>query len=214
MSKLSIQEKYKKNFFKSSDMEDLYKNYPDPWRLQVDGHDRFKNILFKIDELFRPNNPKAILEVGCGEGIFTKMLARRYVGTQVFGFDISRTAVERAHKIQEPNSDIFVCDLGKENIHLPRTVEVILLGDVLYYLENNKEVEHAIDEFDRILAPNGCILLTEFLRTRKYSNKVAEKFKRIFDLREVVRYQERPIDGAKNSQLTYRLIVYKGRTDV
>jgi len=222
--KFTIHDKYKNNYFGSDDMELLYQCYPDPWRFSVDGHDRYVKILSTIaeyagqrdlaSEMLNQEDPplRGIFEAGCGEGVFTRMLASAYPKTEVFGCDISKTAINRAQERAPKNSTVRVLDLGKDKIPLEDdSVSVIVLGDVLYYLRNNEEVDFCIAELDRILVDSGMILLTEFLRTKKYSNMVGEHFAKKSETRENVHFKVSPMDGAKNVDKTYRYIIYQRR---
>jgi len=199
---------YKKNYFKSGRMDSLYASYPDPWRLAVDGHDRYLKILTTIDSYFRERNPERIVDLGCGEGVLSRMLARRYQA-QVYGIDISQTAVDRAFEDKQENTFFSVCDMGKGIVPLTQKMDVIILGDILYYLNDKIEVAHAISEVDRLLDVDGIIIMTEFPKTRKYVKLLSERFDLIHESREVVRYKKTPIDLKENSQLTYRLTVFR-----
>jgi 2-polyprenyl-3-methyl-5-hydroxy-6-metoxy-1,4-benzoquinol methylase len=53
------------------------------------------------------NPPKSILDVGCGGGLFTKRLAKRYSNAQVIGIDPSEEAIEFAnHQLKISNPPI------------------------------------------------------------------------------------------------------------
>ncbi len=47
--------------------------------------------------------PQSILDLGCGGGFFTQILAKRYPNAQVVGFDISEEAIQFAKRHQAPN---------------------------------------------------------------------------------------------------------------
>ena len=215
MAKLSMEEKYKKNFFKSGEMEALYQFKADPWRLRVDGHDRYLKVLTTIDGLFRSGNPHGILEIGCGEGVLTEMLARRYCNSQIWALDISKTAVIRAAdymsdlQMRQGNIHLMAMDIGVEELpERVNQIECIVLGDILYYLNSKEEVDHAIQQFVDVLMPSGFIVMTEFPKTKKYVKLLGEKFQLQHESREVVRYQKTPIDLVENGTLTYRLTVF------
>lgn len=53
-------------------------------------------LLRLVDQAIRQVRPERILEVGCGTGVLTRMLGRRYSDMPVLAFDISETMVARA----------------------------------------------------------------------------------------------------------------------
>ena len=93
-----------------------------------------------------PHGPVTVLDAGCGEGYYTRLLAERFPQAQFIGLDISRDAVTAAAREQSPAS-WMVADLK----HLPFADDCAdVLLDVL--------TPANYDEFRRILSPDGLLI--------------------------------------------------------
>ena len=210
--KKTIHDKYKANYFKSNDMEDLYQNYPDPWRLAVDGHDRYKKIIEVLEMTYHKDHIFMVADIGCGEGIFCSMLKDTLPNAIVYGFDISKTAVTRSIEKFNSKATFYISDIGKDcainDIGFYPGFDVIILGDILYYLKDTKELEHAVESLNAALKDRGTLILTEFAISKKYSNFLAQTFKKLSENRYPVRYEKTPISLEPGKELTYRMVIY------
>ena len=61
------------------------------------------------ERLLSPAPGKRYLDIACGEGAFTRLIARR-PGIQAVGFDASPSLIARAKKLAPKNADYFVAD--------------------------------------------------------------------------------------------------------
>jgi SAM-dependent methyltransferase len=99
-----------------------------------------------------------VLEVGCAEGHFTEKLCGR--AGRVIALDISTVALERARKRAPAaflEADLMTWDPG-----LFAPFDVVVLGDVLYYLDRPGVAEEFAGLFPRVaswLKPGGKLLL-------------------------------------------------------
>lgn len=66
--------------------------------------------LSAFDQLKRP--PQSILDVGCGGGLFTRRLAKKYPKAKVVGIDISKEAIEFANQFKCSNLEFAVAELN------------------------------------------------------------------------------------------------------
>ena len=93
-----------------------------------------------------PEGPVTVLDAGCGEGYYARLLAERFSQAQFIGLDISRDAITAAAKEQSA-ANWMVADLK----HLPfadNAADVLL--DVL------TPADYA--EFGRVLKPEGLMI--------------------------------------------------------
>jgi len=93
-----------------------------------------------------PNKPFFLLDAGCGEGYYARMLAQRFKQADILGVDLSRDAITAAARIPA-RANWMVADLK----HLPvadGSVDVLL--DVLTPAD--------YQEFARVLAPEGILI--------------------------------------------------------
>ena len=58
-------------------------------------------------------NPKNILDIGCGPGNSTEVLAQRYPDADILGVDSSPAMIEAA-KAQHPDIHFMQCDANKD----------------------------------------------------------------------------------------------------
>ena len=117
--------------------ERLYSRTPDPWGMMhsVFAIQRYLTLL----EIVSQTGPHAsILDVGCGEGAFTKYLIG--CAPEVVGIDVSGTAVERA-RAHLPRARFECASL--EDFRPDRTFGLVIAVEMLYYVQS---VDAAIEK--------------------------------------------------------------------
>jgi SAM-dependent methyltransferase len=116
--------------------EELYASRPDPWALAISplAHQRYLQL---IETLSAYTPCATILDVGCGEGHFTRYLGG--MADRVVGIDVSASALQRAaHRL--PAGE-FVC-AGIEEYTPVEVFDVVTAIEVLYYA---RPVDRALD---------------------------------------------------------------------
>ncbi|MDH5720409.1 MAG: class I SAM-dependent methyltransferase [Spirochaetia bacterium] len=116
---------------------------------KLDKRIQFINKFIKKDD--------KILEYGCGEGlIIGEIKKNNKLNKNIFGFDISEEAVKKAKKRYPSIKFGVIPETGK----LPfknGTFDVLVCTEVI---EHIMDVERTLAEFNRLLKPNGLLLLT------------------------------------------------------
>lgn len=115
--------------------------------------------LVAMDEALGSGPLGPVLEVGCAEGHFTEKLVRR--SSRVLAVDISVVALARARK-RAPQAVFIEADLLTWEPDAAGPFDVVVLGDVLYYLDRPGVGEEFSVLFSRIaswLNPGGRLLL-------------------------------------------------------
>jgi len=112
--------------------EEMYQDIEDPWGCLKKSNFIDKKILCEL--IFSRGTYRKILDIGCGLGGFTKVLADRNGSGSVSGCDVSVTAVEKARKLYpgitfEP-ANILHDDLGRFN----PPFDLIVISEVLWYI--------------------------------------------------------------------------------
>src|SRR5712691_3650277 len=110
--------------------ERLYRQARDPWGLQYSPL-AMQRYLTLIEIISQVAPCTAILDVGCGEGIFTKYLTG--FAREVVGIDVSPTAIERA-KMRVPRASFHCAAL--EDFHAERRYDLVIAVEMLYYVES------------------------------------------------------------------------------
>jgi 2-polyprenyl-3-methyl-5-hydroxy-6-metoxy-1,4-benzoquinol methylase len=88
--------------------------------------------------------PRSILDVGCGGGLFTIKLAKRFPNARVIGSDISKEAITFANKqlenLKVPLSNVeFIQQLKPEIPNIPK-IDVITATLMCHHLTDNEVV--------------------------------------------------------------------------
>ena len=115
------------------------------------------------DLLSNSKNAKTILDIGCGEGFYSRKLQERHPDKTFYAFDISKASVQIAAK-SEPNWAInwFVGDLA----HLPiQDASMDILLDIFSPANYG--------EFHRVLSKN-CILI-KVIPTENHLKEIRQK---------------------------------------
>ena len=124
----------------------------------------YQAILEAVSDLLsNSKNAKTILDIGCGEGFYSRKLQERHPDKTFYAFDISKASVQIAAK-SEPNWAInwFVGDLA----HLPiQDASMDILLDIFSPANYG--------EFHRVLSKN-CILI-KVIPTENHLKEIRQK---------------------------------------
>ncbi len=114
---------------------------------------RLRRVLPKVG-----GNYGAILDAGCGIGVFSMQLAKLHPEAQVMGVDLEESLVKKATEITR-HAKISNCEfqLGDvTNLHLDRKFDLIVSVDNLEHVENDVR---ALESFRRLLNPQGRLVV-------------------------------------------------------
>lgn len=133
----------------------LYRRRPDPWGYQASSYEleKYRRTLEILPGMGYPR----VLEVGCGEGVFTRMIEP--LGEAILGVDISAAAIERARArcADCPNIAFQVADIVEDEIEGP--FDLIFCAEVLYYLGGKKVLAKVRDKLTDLLSDGGQLVL-------------------------------------------------------
>lgn len=162
-------------------LEQMYAEQEDPWDYTQDPYEHAKYAA--TVEILPRERYATGLEIGCSEGVFTRMAAGR-VG-HLLGVDVSATAVARAHErcADLPGVSFRVFDFIRED--LPERFDVIFCSEVLYYIPPWRRTRVA-RKIASWLNPGGDLVLVhtwrEYTRTWDdiFGEGGAERLHRLF----------------------------------
>jgi trans-aconitate 2-methyltransferase len=99
------------------------------------------------------DNPSSIIDIGCGPGNSTQVLARRWPGCKIVGVDNSPAMIERAKK-DYPRQEWRILDAGKDEIE--GTFEIVFSNATIQWIPNHADL---LKKFHGLLTKKGIIAI-------------------------------------------------------
>lgn len=114
-----------------------------------------KRWMKEIEKQIPAGRRLKILDVGCGAGFFSILLAKE--GHEVFGIDLTPEMIENAIQLaEEENADCCFQVMDAENpMFADKTFDVVISRNLTWTLPN---AEHAYGEWMRVLKTGGVLL--------------------------------------------------------
>ena len=174
---------------KKPDARDFFVNtypinpYPNPWDYVVDGYDirsKSRRLWIKdeiyaelVKNLFDGSNCNTILDVGCGAGTLSILLADWF---KVYSLDFSKSMLERLKtRTKELKKEVLAL-INADNQKIPfksNSFDGTLCKFALWPVPNPQDT---IKEMVRVTKPNGRIIVIEVDRTNGYELNLHSKF--------------------------------------
>ena len=101
-----------------------------------------------------------VLEVGCGHGLFSGYLARRFPGLHVLGVDIDADKIAVAAAAERPDGDRLEFAVGKSGSVPAGPWDAVVLVDVLYLLDEAGQ-RALLESCAAVLAPGGVLVVKD-----------------------------------------------------
>ncbi len=139
--------------------ERIYSEKNDPWDyLRTVQQARYQTAIRYIDDACQQEKIATALEIGCSEGMFTRLLAERC--NKLLALDISIIALERAKAKCEKftNIDFQEWDLSRDV--LTETFDLVTIMDVLEYFYRPSSLRNVRDKIVSFVKPGGYLLVT------------------------------------------------------
>ena len=113
-------------------------------------------LLEKLDYL--KIEPRYILDLGCGPGLFTKKLKKLYPKATIIGFDLAIDMLKEAREKQGLFKKWPL--VGGDMLTLPfasGVFDLIFSNQVIHWSESIKDL---LDELSRVMSKDGCLLFS------------------------------------------------------
>jgi len=155
--KCSLQDELKKRAIqvKFSKAAESYDNYA---KIQADVAQK---LAAKLPQSNDAANVKTILEIGCGTGNFTSLLAAKFPAAKIVALDFSPEMIAKAsHKLPK-NTIEFICVEGEEFLEKSSGASFDLIasnGSLQWFSDH----DHSLKNIARILKPGGVFLCSIF----------------------------------------------------
>lgn len=134
-----------------------------------------RGIIKKLHEISQlPPNQK-ILEIGCGNGIGTRLIHAYFKPSQLIATEYDESLVEIAQqKVKDLNVFVEQADATKLRF-ADHEFDAIVGLSVIHHIPNWEE---ALDELHRIIKPNGLLIIKELSidTFRTFFGKISRKF--------------------------------------
>jgi len=117
--------------------------------LERTSHDKIRKVLYLLEEKLHG----ILLDIGCGNGSITKLIAKR-TNSEVIGIDISINACKDS---KAKGLQTLVCDAEMRLPFRNGSIDHIFAGSVI---EHVFDVDSFLDEIKRVLKPHGYCMLT------------------------------------------------------
>ena len=134
----------------------------DPWSLESSPYERHRYDVM-LGMLADERIYGRALEVGCATGVFTAELSRRCATLDVI--DVLPEAIDRCRmRLQgAENVSYAVADIGGDCGDRAETYDLIVVAEVLYYLEYQQHIAAAVKKVASWLRPGGILLFTSMV---------------------------------------------------
>lgn len=127
------------------------------WALNELPYEQWLEYIEKIFETYDVN-PKLILDLGCGTGSMTNLMASK--GYEMMGVDLSEDMLSIARdKAKEMEVEVVYLNQDMTELDLYGTVEaVISVGDALNYVVDEEDLLEAFKKVHLFLEPDGLFV--------------------------------------------------------
>jgi ubiquinone/menaquinone biosynthesis C-methylase UbiE len=105
-----------------------------------------------------PMRGKTVLDVGCGDGALTRLLARE--GAQAIGIDLNATQLARARAAEPVPGASYAEGRGEALPATDASVDAVVYMNALHHVPQDL-IPAALDEAARVLKPGGTLLVIE-----------------------------------------------------
>jgi 2-polyprenyl-3-methyl-5-hydroxy-6-metoxy-1,4-benzoquinol methylase len=125
----------------------------------VPGNDRdfFDNFKINcIEALFSVKSQYSILDFGCGIGNLSVLLAKKFTGSKIYGYDVSDKSLLIAQKRNENIQNLFFIN----DISADQKYDIILGANVFHHVKKN-ERSSTLKKLMGLLQSGGAIVIIE-----------------------------------------------------
>ncbi|MGF1563546.1 MAG: class I SAM-dependent DNA methyltransferase [Geminicoccaceae bacterium] len=165
----------------------------DPWQFSQTIEDQVRTSI--ILDFVRHGQFRRALDIGCGEGWLTKVIAGHV--EHILGFDLSERAINRAIAKDIPNATFFAHDL-RELAALESGYDLILCSESLYYLADEAERRSAVAAMYDLLTDDGLVIVSSIVTGPSDQAYLGERYFSLEELKELLAQRFRIVAAVPN----------------
>lgn len=144
---------------------------------------------------------KNVLDIACGEGYGTNLLAQR--SKHVTGVDINSQTIAAASKKYKKNNSTFICNNIEKLSFENNIFDLVVSFETIEHVEN---YNHAISEIKRVLKPDGLLIIST---PNKLNFSDKNNYKNYFHTKE---FYENEFMDLLQTQFTYCKLLHQEMT--
>ncbi|NNE04195.1 MAG: malonyl-ACP O-methyltransferase BioC [Xanthomonadales bacterium] len=126
-------------------------------RFAVLQHEVESRLLERLE--FTREDPRVILDVGCGTGTATPALSRRFPAASTISLDWSQAMLHKARQHHSTNQERVLCADMHEIPLAMRSVDLVFSNLAVQW---SSHLEALLVEFRRVLKPGGLLMFSSF----------------------------------------------------
>jgi len=150
--------------------EKRYATTEDPWNLQTSSYELTK-LQRTVQTVSRHRRGNRVLDVGCGEGVLTELLAK--LGMSVVAVDLSETAVARARRRCAPYPQVILLTRDGSLLELPERFDLIVLSEILYYFDSPTRAQLSQRLIDLLVNGGHVVAVNPWPRSRRVERELS-----------------------------------------
>lgn len=135
----------------------------------ADSYDNYAKVQTEVAEILAAKLPlsqdtageKTILEIGCGTGNFTSLLADKFPAAKILALDFSKEMIAKASQKLRNNTIQFICAEGEEFLEetAAKSFDLVVSNGSLQWFSDH---DQALNNIARVLLPGGAFLCSIF----------------------------------------------------
>lgn len=176
-------------------------------------------ICFKLAQKYGLGKPKKVLEIGCGTGNHTLVLAREKIALTAIDIDPEMVKIAKEKIKKAGINNVKILHKKIEDIKNNQFDLVVALFNVITYVPTQEELESFIKGVERNLAPGGVFIFDCWNGVAAILDPPKHKVTKIKQNGKEIKFEVYPVTNFFNQEtiLNYQIIVrekkatFKGR---